>query len=105
MDDEVKIEDNIYINQALKEFKAKQVIEQTQKTVVGPVSDVPKIVQLVMKWSGFKEQKQAEYVLLVFVIVAIGVSLYLIFKESLSTSTNREVIEETLRLHPDLIKL
>ncbi len=35
-----------------------------------------------MKWFGFEEQKQAEYVLLGFVVVAIAISLYLIFKDA-----------------------
>lgn len=40
--------------------------------------EIPKIVSLVMKCFGFKEQKHAEYLLLFFVIVAIGVSVFLL---------------------------
>ena len=73
-------QNNQEIDKALKEFEAKSQAEQKQKTPeVEQVSDVPKMVQLVMKWSGFKEQKQAEYVLLGFVVTAIGVSLFLFF--------------------------
>lgn len=44
-------------------------------------TNTPKIVQWVMKISGgaIKEQKQAEYVLFGFVIVALIVSLFLVF--------------------------
>jgi len=43
----------------------------------------PKIVEWVIKYSGgaIRDQKQAEYVLLGFVIVAIGISLFLVFKQ------------------------
>jgi len=45
------------------------------------ISDVPKMVQWVMKISGgsIKNEKQAQYVLLGFVVIAIIVSLVLIF--------------------------
>ncbi len=80
MPPEVNIPNNLEIDKALKEFEAKAQVEQIQQTVkTSEISDVPKMVQLVMKWSGFKEQKQAEYALLGFVIVAIAISLFLIF--------------------------
>ena len=60
-----------------------------QNVKAAEVSDVPKMVQLVMKWFGFKEQKQAEYVLLGFVVVAIGVSLYLFFGGSIGNSATK----------------
>jgi hypothetical protein len=81
MDEEIKIQGNIDINQALKEFETKSSQEQMRQTITAaPISNVPKIVQLVIKWSGgaIKEERQAEYVLLGFVIVAIIVSLFLI---------------------------
>src|ERR1035437_1656165 len=107
MNEETNISNNIEIDQALKEFEAKN-IEQTlqapealktstipQKEVEGVKfeipsygavkyyneTDTPKIVKLVMKWSGgtIKEQKQAEYILLAFVVVAIGISGFLAF--------------------------
>jgi hypothetical protein len=37
------------------------------------------MVQLMMKYFGLKEQRQAEYLLLGFVILAIGISLFLFF--------------------------
>jgi hypothetical protein len=80
MEGEIDLSKNTEINQALKEFELKSQEQQGQQPVeVLQGSDVPKMVQLVMKWTGFKEQKQAEYVLLGFVVVAIGISLFLIF--------------------------
>ncbi len=79
MDEEVKIGGNIDLNQALKEFEAKSQAEQIpQAPEISKTSEVPKMVQLMMKWFGL-EQKQAEYILLGFVVVAIGISLYLFF--------------------------
>jgi len=81
MDEEVKIQGSSDIDQALKEFEIKSSIEQVQQAPVNEkISEVPKIVQLTMKWFGVREQRQAEYVLLGFVIVAIIVSLVLVFK-------------------------
>ena len=78
MDEEIKIEGNLDINQALKEFEEKSATEQSYKAVkFYNQTDTPKIVKLAMKLSGAKEQKQAEYILLGFVIIAIGVSLFL----------------------------
>ena len=85
MDEEVKIEGDIDINQALKDFEAKSNAEvaQTPAHAEGGVqtADLPKMVQWVMKLSGgtIKEQKTAEYVLLGLVLVIIGISLYFFF--------------------------
>ena len=79
------------IAQALKEFEAKNTIEETNQTgqidqidqISTTVKDieVPTMVRWVMKLSGgaIKEQRQAEYVLLGIAIIAIAVSLFLIF--------------------------
>jgi hypothetical protein len=90
MDEEIKIEGNIDINQALKEFEIKSQAEQEQKTVVNEKTpEIPKMDQLIMKWSGgaIKEQKQAEYILLGFVIVALAVSFFLFFGATRSPSS------------------
>ncbi|MFH1201199.1 MAG: hypothetical protein V1484_02670 [bacterium] len=82
MPPEINTPDNTEIDKALREFELKNQTEQAQKAPEVPQdSDVPKMVQLVMKWSGgaIKEQKQAEYVLLGFVILAISISLFLVF--------------------------
>ncbi len=83
MNENINLEGNTEIDQALKEFELKSQTEQVQKAPeVSKVSEIPKMVQLVMKWSGLKEQKQAEYVLFGFVIVMIGISLFLVFGKS-----------------------
>ena len=46
-----------------------------------PPDDTPKIVALLMKWFHL-EQRQAEYTLLGFVVVAILISLFLFFNGS-----------------------
>jgi|ERR1035437_3968595 hypothetical protein len=80
MDENLNLAGNAEIEKALKEFEAKSQAEQVQKAPeVSKNSETPKMIQLVMKWFGFEEQKQAEYVLLGFAIVAIGISLYLFF--------------------------
>ena len=79
---DIKVPNNFEIDQALKEFEAKSTAEQIQKTPETlKTSEVPKMVQFVIKYSdgAIKEQKQAEYVLLGFVVVAILVSFFLIF--------------------------
>ena len=104
MDENLNLAGNTEIEKALKEFEVKNP-EQAQKAPevsavpqkeAGSITfdtdsykavkfysetDTPKVVKLVMKWSGgaIKEQRQAEYVLLGFVIVAIGISLFLVF--------------------------
>lgn len=82
MPPETKMPDSAEIDQALKEFEMKSNQEQTQQTTTSSqTSEIPKMVQLVMKYSGgaIKEQRQAEYVLLGFVFVVIAISLYLFF--------------------------
>ncbi|MFA5791859.1 MAG: hypothetical protein WC884_02385 [Candidatus Paceibacterota bacterium] len=82
MDGNLNLQGNTDINQALKEFEVKQNEQQIQKAPEAlKNSDIPKMVQLVMKWSGgaIKEQRQAEYVLLGFVILAIIISGFLMF--------------------------
>ncbi|MDO8686595.1 MAG: hypothetical protein Q7K11_00095 [Candidatus Berkelbacteria bacterium] len=104
MNEEVKIPDNLEIDQALKEFetqsgvsvqasqpsKPKKVSQEPdihfeedkwKQSVQSPIDETPKMVKLVMKLSGgaIQEQKTAEYVLLGFALLAILVSLFLFF--------------------------
>ena len=90
MDEEIKIEGNLDINQALKEFEEKSVNENIPKTVEKTkVSDIPKIVQLFMKW--FKaERREAEYGLLGVSVLFIVISLFLIFRLNMSRGINLE---------------
>ncbi|MFA6258004.1 MAG: hypothetical protein WC671_03295 [Candidatus Paceibacterota bacterium] len=85
MNEEVKIEGNTEINQALKEFEEKSEAEKNSYKAVKfyNETDTPKIVQLTMKLSGAKDQKQAEYLLLGFVVLCVGISLFFIFRGKL----------------------
>jgi len=73
------------IDLALKEFEAKS---QTQAPVAAAEPDAvslspetPKMVGKLIKYSGgaIKSQRQAEIILLGFVIIAMGISFYLFF--------------------------
>ncbi|MFZ3011485.1 MAG: hypothetical protein WA060_00585 [Minisyncoccia bacterium] len=89
MNEEIKTEGNTEIVQALKEFEKQSEPAPSYEAVkFYKESTTPKIVELVMKWSGgaIKEQKQAEYVLLGFVVMAMGISIYLVFGGSTTTS-------------------
>ncbi|KKT01152.1 MAG: hypothetical protein UW07_C0056G0004 [Candidatus Nomurabacteria bacterium GW2011_GWF2_43_8] len=80
--EEVKIEGSIDINEALKEFEEKTSQEQATKIVAArEFSNMPKMVKLVIKWSGgaIKEQREAEYVLLGFAILVFIISLFIFF--------------------------
>ena len=100
MDGEIDLSKNLEINNALKEFEQKSQVEQVQQTNCATsdvAQEVPKMVQLVMKWSGVKDQRQAEYILLGFVIVAIGVSVFLVFlkknqKAKIEAPTGQKII-------------
>jgi|ERR1035437_1406237 hypothetical protein len=89
MSESTNIPNNPEIEKALKEFEVKSQTEQMKKaSEVSKDSETSKMVQLVMKWSGVKEQKQAEYMLVGFAIVAIVISLFLIFW---SGSSNKKI--------------
>jgi len=78
MNEQTNIPNNSEIDQALKEFEVKNNAEQIQKTLeVSSTPEMPKMVQLVMKWSGVKEQIQAEYVILGLVVLMFVASFYL----------------------------
>ena len=102
MPPETKTPSNAEIDQALKEFEAKsggqpiQKVSEIPQNEISGISfetdsyknvkfveetDIPKMVQLVIKYSGgmIKGQKQAEYVLLGIVVLMLAVSFYLFF--------------------------
>lgn len=59
----------------------------------------PKIVQWVIKYSGglVKDEKQANYVLLGFVVVAVVISLFLFFSDGeKNTLPPKNIIDNTL---------
>jgi len=90
MNENLGLNKNEEIEKALREFEVKNPEQMQQKQEIPSVLTVEKkyeapepskMVKLVMKISGgaIKEQKQAEYVLLVFAILAIITSLFLFF--------------------------
>ena len=100
MDENLNFNGNLEIDKALKEFEVKSNIEQVKQAIAtSQTSDAPKIVQLVMKISGgaIKDERQAEYVLLGFVVVAIIVSLFLFLGGGKKIiSPPKEIIDNTL---------
>ena len=81
---EIKLE-NTLLQEEVGEIKFEA--DSWKKSYPSFQEDIPKMVQLLMKWSGgaIKEQKQAEYLLLGFVIVAMAISFYLFFGKQLIT--------------------
>lgn len=87
MEEEVKLDTDIDINQALKEFDEKYGNSQTgQNTSALKNSETSKMVGLVMKFSrGYiKDEKQAQYVLLGVAVLMIIVSLFLVFNKTIN---------------------
>jgi hypothetical protein len=109
MDDNLNLEGNVEIKKALEEFGvnsaqenagqtdgASQVIEVPKHQVEGVKFETdnykaikfyketatPKMIKSVMKLSGgaIKDERQAEYVLLIFVVLAFTVSIFLFFR-------------------------
>ena len=76
-------EDNkgIDLSHALDDSSSRVKFEGEQQYVRPCYSDTPKIIQLVMKYSGgyIKDEKQASYVLLGVVAVAIVIAIIFLF--------------------------
>ena len=82
MNEETKISESDELAEALKEFEEKSKIEENQNSPqTSAVPEVPRMVKLVIKWSGgaIKDQRHAEYALLGFIVLAFAVSFYLFF--------------------------
>lgn len=82
------------IQTALEEFESKtDTLKKPQQQPVDNLFEAPKIVKLVIKLSGgaIKEQRQAEYILLLFVLIIFFISFYLFFS-GLSLENSRDVI-------------
>ena len=80
MNESLNPEENKEIEKALEEFEEKSNAEQKQPApLISKNLETPKIVQWVIKISGggIKNEKQAQYVLLGFVVAAIVISLFL----------------------------
>ncbi len=82
MDSNLNTPNNSEIDQALKEFEMKSGGEKMPLSPEDVKKDLPKMVQLVMKWSGgaIKEQKTAEYVLIGIAVLMFAASFYFFFK-------------------------
>ena len=94
MDENIDLTKNTELNDALKEFEAKSQVEQKpQKQAVETLGEVSGMAKWVVKLSGGKitEQRQAEYVLLGFVILAIAISVFLFFGEGSNSSSNNKL--------------
>ena len=74
---------NNEIAEALKEFESRpyNIQPENSPAPVPQAPEIPKLTALVIKYSGgsIKDRRQAEYILLGFVIVAIIISLFLFF--------------------------
>ena len=83
MDENLNLTGNTDIEKALKEFEQKSASETGSYKAVKLYDETttPKMVQLVMKYSGgsIKSQRTAEYVLLGLVIIMFVFSFYLFF--------------------------
>lgn len=95
------ISNNSEIDSALKEFELKSAEAEKNSNQYKAIkfyeqTDAPKIVKLVMKYSGgvVKEQKTAEYVLFAFVIITMSVSVYLFFSGQNSSRPSPDQLEQ-----------
>ena len=93
MDENLNLSGNAEIQKALKELESEQGgvetpqvsetvdVLKSQRIQVSQDSDTPKMIGLVMKYSGglIKEEKQARYVLLGLVVLMLSLSAYFFF--------------------------
>ena len=93
MDKNLNLSGNAEIQKALKELESEQGgvetpqvsetvdVLKSQRIQVSQDSDTPKMIGLVMKYSGglIKEEKQARYVLLGLVVLMLSLSAYFFF--------------------------
>ena len=94
----------IDLSHALDDSRSRVKFEGGQRYTRSYYPETPKIIQWVIKYSGghIKDGKQASYVLLGFVAVAIVISLFLFFGGG--SSANKAASDQMMRLHPDLFK-
>ena len=79
MNKDLNLNENLEIKKALKEFEMENV-EQKQQTLSAPINpEIPRMIQWVIKYSGgsVKNEKQALYILLGFVVVVIIITIIL----------------------------
>ncbi|MFZ2149875.1 MAG: hypothetical protein WAV15_01825 [Minisyncoccia bacterium] len=80
-DNNIDLTKNAEIQNALREFEIKNAEEEAKRIPVKKEPESSKLAHWIMKHSGgaVKEERQAEYVMLVFVVVCLGVSAFLFF--------------------------
>lgn len=96
---------NKEIEDALREFEVISVKRQQEKVKRAPEissSDTPKMVEKTIKYSGglIKDQRQAEYLLLVLVIIMFGLSLYFFFGGNNVPSDNVPISPDNFQVIP-----
>lgn len=130
---DIKIPNNTEIDKALKKFEMesnaeeKQKVPEVSKISEAPENEVegvrfetdsykavkfynetntPKIVKLVVKYSGglIKKDEQANYVLFGFVIIAIIVSLFLFFGSPIRPTLDEDAQKRLMLIHPEAFK-
>ena len=96
---------NSEIDQALKQFEMQKGASIPIAPQVSQNSELPRMVRLVMKFSGgaIKEQRQAEYVLLGFVVLVIAISVF-IFSQNGSSSDNDLKLQEYYQIGSPVLK-
>ncbi|OWK27433.1 MAG: hypothetical protein US76_04365 [Parcubacteria group bacterium GW2011_GWA2_38_13b] len=64
-----------------------------------------KIIRWLIKYSGgtIKDEKQANYVLIGIAVIAITITIFLIFNKNFDPSLDQKAMNEMLKLHPELI--
>ena len=85
------------INDALQQFQTELTIEGDKPPAAATDFSVPvnsKMVERLMKYSGglIKDERQAEYVLLGFAAIALGISFYLFFGGGPKATNNPSVL-------------
>ena len=80
MNDGLNLNENLEIKKALKEFEMENVEQEQEVPSVSKNLETPKMIQLVIKYSGgsIKNEKQAQYVLLGLVVVIIIITIILL---------------------------
>jgi len=104
MDQNNKDNRGIDLSHALDDSRSGVKFEGEQRYARSYYPKTPKVIQWVMKYSGglVKDEKQAIYVLIGFVAVAIVVSLFLVFGGG--SSANKTANDQIMRLHPEIFK-
>lgn len=105
MDQEKENKEDINLSDALKDSNSSDTDAKPQEKQQRPenvfLPGTPKVIQWVIRYSGglIKDEKQANYVLIGFVVVVIIVSLVLVFGEGareIERNINPETGEEVI---------